>query len=196
MDKKRIMVVEDEALIALDIKNNLIRLGYEVPAIVASGEAAIRCAEQVMPDLILMDITLDGAMNGLEAAISINKAFAIPVVFLTAHSDNEMLKLGQAAGAYGFLPKPYDARALKSTIEMAHARFQDMVEIRRLNEELQQSIDKVEKLRKHLPVCSWCKQVRASDGSWHELDRYLTDNAEFQFTHGICPVCKKTIARP
>ncbi|HAZ11339.1 MAG: hypothetical protein A2X86_20325 [Bdellovibrionales bacterium GWA2_49_15] len=192
MDKKRIMVVEDEAVIALDIKAHLIRLGYEVPAVVASGEEAISSAQQLRPDLILMDISLDGEMNGLEAAAQISKNFAIPVIFLTAHSDNEMLKLGQEAGAFGFLPKPYDARALRSTIEMAHARFEDMVEIQRLNKELQLSIQKIEDLRKHLPICSWCKQIRAKDGSWQDLERYLTKEADVEFTHGICPVCKKT----
>ncbi len=148
MNKKRILVVEDEAVIALDIKVNLIRLGYEVPGIASSGEEAIKSAEQLRPDLILMDITLNGEMNGLEAAISINKNLNIPVIFLTAHSDSEMIRLGKEAGAYGYLPKPYDARALRSSIEMAHARFEDMVEIRRLNQELQHSIQELKKLRK------------------------------------------------
>ena len=189
------MVVEDEAVVAMDLKANLMRLGYQVSDVVANGPEAIRRAEQNQPHVILMDINLDGPMNGLEAATLINKKTATAVVFLTAHNDNNMIKLGRDAGAFGFLTKPYDERCLKSTIEMAHARYLDMIEMQRLNKELQSSLDKIELLRKHIPMCSWCKQIRINDGSWQQIDKYLMENSPIEFTHGICPVCKKTVLK-
>ena len=92
MSKPRILLVEDEAVTAMDLKTSLINLGYEVPATAAKGEAAIRLAAELQPDLVLMDITLAGSMNGIQAADVIRKASGIPVIFLTAHSDNETIR--------------------------------------------------------------------------------------------------------
>ena len=119
MDKKRIMLVEDEAVTAMDLKSNLIQLGYEVPAVVSSGEDAIRVAAEVLPDLVLMDITLAGPMNGIEAADEIRKTHAIPIVFLTAHADAETIGRAKTTEPFGYLPKPSSMDTLMSTIEVA-----------------------------------------------------------------------------
>ncbi len=119
MVKKRIMLVEDEAVTAMDLKSNLIQLDYEVPAVVSSGEEAVRVAAEVLPDLILMDITLAGPMNGIEAADEIRKAHAIPVVFLTAHADAETIGRAKTTEPFGYLPKPCSMDTLMSTIEVA-----------------------------------------------------------------------------
>jgi PAS domain S-box-containing protein len=113
------MLVEDEAVTAMDLKSNLIELGYDVPAVVASGEDAIRTASIVRPDLILMDITLAGSMDGIQAADEIRKAHAIPIVFLTAHADVETIGRAKTAEPFGCLPKPCSMDALMSTIEIA-----------------------------------------------------------------------------
>jgi len=119
MDKKRILLVEDENVTAMDIESYLVRLGYEVPAIVSSGEEAIRAAAEARPDLVLMDITLDGPMSGIEAAAEIWKAHAIPIVFLTAHTDAETVGLARTAEPFGYLTKPCNLASLMSTIEVA-----------------------------------------------------------------------------
>jgi len=116
---KRILLVEDEAIAAMDLKTNLITLGYEVPAVVSSGEEAIRMAAELLPDLILMDITLDGPMDGIEAVDEIRKAHAIPIVFLTAHADAETIRKAKTTEPFGYLPKPCNIDTLKSTIEVA-----------------------------------------------------------------------------
>ena len=119
MGSKRILVVEDEAVTAMDLKSNLVRLGYEVPAVVSRGEDAIRAAAEVAPDLVLMDITLDGPMSGIEAAAEIRKSHGIPVVFLTAHADPETLGRAKLTEPFGYLPKPCGTDALTSAIEVA-----------------------------------------------------------------------------
>ncbi len=119
MDKKRILVVEDEAVTAKDLASELVQLGYEVAALAATGEDAIRLAAELLPDLILMDITLAGPMNGIQAADQIRKVHAIPVVFLTAHSDIETIERAKTADPFGYLPKPCNVNSLMSTIEIA-----------------------------------------------------------------------------
>ena len=119
MDKKRILLVEDEAVIAMDLKSNLIQLGYEVQGIVSSGEDAIRRVSEAQPDLVVMDITLDGHLSGIEAADEIRKAYGIPVVYLTAHADSETVSRAKTTEPFGYLPKPCSMNTLMSTIEVA-----------------------------------------------------------------------------
>jgi len=119
MVKKRIMVVEDESVTAMDLKTSLVQLGYEIPAIVSSGEDAVRIANEVRPDLVLMDITLAGPMSGIQAADEIQKAHAIPVVFLSAHADAETVGRAKTTEPFGYLPKPCSMDTLMSTIAVA-----------------------------------------------------------------------------
>ncbi len=119
MAKKKILLVEDEAVTALDLKANLLELGYEVVAHAISGEEAIRATGTLHPDLILMDIRLQGPMNGIEAAAEINRSHAIPIVYLTAHTDSKTLNQAKITEPFGYLPKPCNVNTLASTIEMA-----------------------------------------------------------------------------
>ncbi|MBI5187298.1 MAG: response regulator [Nitrospinae bacterium] len=119
MNKERIMVVEDEKLIARDIKDCLEKLGYSVTSIVATGEAAVRRAEEDSPDLALMDIRLEGEMDGVEAAELIMSRFKIPVVYMTAHADENILQRAKATGPFGYVLKPFEERELYIAIQMA-----------------------------------------------------------------------------
>ena len=115
----QILVVEDEYIVAKDIQNTLTNLGYTVPAIAASGEEAIKKAGEMQPDLILMDIVLKGALDGVETANEIKTQLDIPVVYLTAYADDKTLQRAKITEPYGYLIKPFEERELHSTIEMA-----------------------------------------------------------------------------
>jgi len=119
MDKKRLLLVEDEAVTAMDLKSSLVQLGYEIAAVVSSGEDAVRAAVELRPDLILMDITLAGPMTGIQAADEIRKTRAIPVVFLTAHADADTIRRAKTTEPFGYLPKPCSMDTLLSTLEVA-----------------------------------------------------------------------------
>jgi signal transduction histidine kinase/DNA-binding response OmpR family regulator len=119
MNKTRIMLVEDEAITALCIRDSLEHLGYEWVATVARGEEAIQRAAELRPDLILMDITLADEMNGIEAAERIHQTQPIPIIFMTAHTDSETLARAKQTGPFGYLTKPYHLDNLKNTIEIA-----------------------------------------------------------------------------
>ncbi len=119
MTNSQILIVEDEGIIAKDIQNTLEGLGYAVPAIASSGEGAIKKAAEALPDLVLMDIVLEGHMDGVEAAEQIRDRLDIPVVYLTAYADNKTLQRAKVTEPYGYILKPFSERELYTTIEMA-----------------------------------------------------------------------------
>lgn len=120
MKKKQvILIVEDERIVADDIRMSLERLGYSVCGIVSSGEEAVEKAKGMRPDLVLMDIVLQGKMNGIEAAEVIRSGFDIPIVYLTAYSDHNTLERAKTSEPFGYILKPFEDRDLKTTIEMA-----------------------------------------------------------------------------
>jgi len=119
MVKAKILVVEDERVVALSIQNRLESLGYIVTANVTSAEAAIAGISQNPPDLVLMDIRLKGKIDGIEAAAQMRQQFQLPVVYLTAYNDEETLERAKLTEPYGYLLKPFESKDLATTIEVA-----------------------------------------------------------------------------
>src|SRR6188768_3478942 len=116
---RRILIVEDQRLIAADLESTLKKLGYVVVASVASGEDAINKADQVRPELVLMDVRLRGEMDGIQAAEIIRDRFNLPVVYLTAYADEETILRAKKTTPFGYLVKPFNERELRATIEIA-----------------------------------------------------------------------------
>jgi PAS domain S-box-containing protein len=119
MGDTKILVVEDEAITGMDIRRSLTEMGYSVVAIATTGELAVRKAGELHPDLILMDIMLAGQMNGIEAADQIKKKLRIPVIYLSAYSDDSYLAKAKLTEPFGYILKPFRELELKTTIEMA-----------------------------------------------------------------------------
>ncbi|MGR9088787.1 MAG: PAS domain S-box protein, partial [Gammaproteobacteria bacterium] len=120
----KIMIVEDEGIIAMDIRSQLEGFGYEVVATAFSGGQAITLATQHRPDLVLMDIVLKGDMDGISAAQTIAESMYIPIIFLTAYSDPSTLRRAKVTGAYGYLVKPFRPDELHASIEVALYKHQ------------------------------------------------------------------------
>lgn len=128
-----IHIVEDESIVALDIQNKLQRMGYEVGPIAASGEEAVKLAEEFRPDLVLMDIGLRGAMDGIEAAEQIRERLDLPIVFLTAYADSGILARAKVTEPSGYIVKPFQGRELQATIEMALYKHEVSAALQRRN---------------------------------------------------------------
>ena len=111
------MIVEDEGVVSIDIRNMLKNAGYGIAAVAFQGEEAVRKAEQSTPDLILMDIGLKGEIDGIEAAKKIRDRFQIPVVFLTGFADEATVAKAQEVNPSGFIIKPINEEELKKTLE-------------------------------------------------------------------------------
>lgn len=117
--RARVLIVEDEAIVALDIQSRLRNMGYEVVRQVSSGEDAVAAARDIRPDLILMDIMLDGAMDGIQAAEAIRSESPIPIIYLTAYADETTLQRAKVTDPFGYIIKPFEDRELSVNIEMA-----------------------------------------------------------------------------
>ena len=127
----KIMIVEDERIIALDLKSSLNKFGYEVIGIFSSGEKAIEKIGELQPDLVLMDILLKGKMDGVQTAEQISSQFQIPIVFLTAHTDDTNLQRAKETYPFGYIVKPFEERDLYTTVEIAIYRAKAESEIRK-----------------------------------------------------------------
>ncbi len=123
MGKNRILIVEDERIIAEDIKRTLLNFGYNVLGIFSSGEIAIEEVGKLRPDLVLMDIMLEGKMTGIEAAARIKENFNIPIIYLTAYANENTLQSAKITEPFGYIIKPFEERELHATIEMAFYRY-------------------------------------------------------------------------
>ncbi len=119
MSKAHILIVEDEAITVSALKRELVSLGYEIAATASTTNEALKAIESDKPDLVLMDITLAGGVNGIVAAVAIRGNFHVPVVFLTAHADDRTMERAVSAGAFGYVLKPYSGAGLKAAIETA-----------------------------------------------------------------------------
>ncbi|MCX2860493.1 EAL domain-containing protein [Paucibacter sp. PLA-PC-4] len=123
----RVQIVEDERIVALDLRSGLEQLGFEVVGIAANEPEAVRLATSTVPDLVLMDIHLDRGSDGIDAARQIRELLAVPVIFLTAYGEPETLKRAALAAPYGYLLKPFELRELNATVCMAMARRREEI---------------------------------------------------------------------
>ena len=161
----RIMVVEDERIVALDLRQTLESFGHEVVLVASSGEQAVADAPQLRPDLVLMDIHLDGPMDGTTAA-RILQEHNIPVMFLTAFAGQSMLDEAEQSNPYGYLVKPVETRALEAAVRMALARRRAEVAVEKGEERLRLAIDAAE-----LGVWEWDAQAKqfVSEGRFERI---------------------------
>ena len=127
----KVLIAEDETLVARDTENMLLNFGYEVLGIAGSGEKAVSLAGDLSPDLVLMDIHLKGTMDGVEAARRIRDVYGIPVIFVTAHADEDTLQRAKQAGPIGYFLKPFNEKELRMTVETAVFKWEMDRELRK-----------------------------------------------------------------
>jgi CheY-like chemotaxis protein len=193
MTRTRILVVEDEALVAEEIKRRLNKLGYDVPDTAASGKEAILKAEEFKPDMVLMDIRLKGDMDGLKAAKKIQDHSHLPVIYLTAYADEGTLRRAKITEPYGYILKPFKERELHIAIEMALYKHKAEAERKKLIRELQQALAEIKTLKGIVPICASCKKIRDDKGYWQQLEAYIREHSQAEFSHGICPDCARKL---
>jgi two-component system, response regulator PdtaR len=135
MTGAKILVVEDEVIVAMYTKRYLQKLGYTVPTIAFSGREAVQLVLEIKPDLILMDINLQDDMTGIEATHEIQAQLNIPVVYITAYSDQKTRDRAQATNPAAFLEKPFSEKRLAEVIEQVLGRKRPQGEVSKLNHE-------------------------------------------------------------
>ncbi len=171
-----ILVVEDEAVVAMDIQVRLTKAGYQVCGTADTGEKAIRRALERKPDLVLMDVSLKGDIDGIQTAERLRALLDVPVVFLTAYTDEDILRRAKGTEPFGYVVKPFDDRDLRVAIEIGVHRHRLTVQLREANEQLQREILERRRVEDALRVSQerYEAAVRgANDGIW---DWDLTTN--------------------
>ena len=139
-DRPKLLIVEDETIVAVDLAERLVGLGYEVLASVASGEEALVVAAARRPDLVLMDIRLQGHMDGVEAAREMRTRLQLPVIFLSAYAEGATLQRAKLAEPYGYILKPVEDRELEIVIEMALYKSRVDLAVEQSNAQLEQRV--------------------------------------------------------
>ena len=209
------LVVEDENLVALDIEERLTQLGYEVAAVVDNGADALRYAQAMKFDLVLMDIQLRGESDGIQTAATLRETMDVPVVYLTAHSDETTLDRAGRSEPLGYLLKPFDERDLRATLQMAHYRHRSESRLRKMQRRLAATLQSIgdgviatdgegrltfinamaeartgwtrdAALGRHLSEVFAITTMDGTDETFELLDRAMTDGAVINLSDGRC----------
>lgn len=191
--KPRVLIVDDEQIVAMDLSRIVRHLGYEVVAMAASAAEALTLAAEHQPDVVLMDINLESGGSGIDAAREIREHWRTPIVFATAYHDEETLTRATLTQPFGYVVKPFEEREVKTALALAlhlHAIEQDR---ERLIRELRDALDHVRVLSGLIPICAECKKVRDDKGYWESVELYVTKRTDARFTHGVCPECAKKL---
>lgn len=186
--KDQILIAEDEPTVAQDLKCRVEGLNYEVAGLAHSAEQAIALAKRLRPDLVLMDIQLEGEMDGIQAAEEIRK-FRIPIVYVSGFCDSPVLQRAQLTEPYGYVLKPYRTSDLKISIELSLQRYRAEQERERLLKKFHEVLTSVKTLTGRLSICCYCKKIRDEAGNWPDVETYVMEHSHASFTHGMCPDC-------
>ncbi len=190
MNQKKILVVEDEVILGIDLREKLKNLGYRpYPEVIRYGEEVLEAAQKSKPDLILMDIQLKGEMNGIQAAIFVQDTINIPVIFLTAFADNKTLENAKKAGPYGYLKKPVKDEDLQIALEIGLNKSKMERQLKEKIIELQEAQDSIKLLTGLIQICAHCRNIRDETGHWDNLENYITNHTQLVLSHGMCPTC-------
>ena len=189
---RRIVVVEDEPIVALDLVRQLRRAGYEVDPFFSSGEEAVEAVldnSAQPPALVLMDIGLGPGIDGIEAAHLIKSRADVPVVYVTANTDQQTMAEATETDPFGFVAKPFNERALLVTIEIAMRRHETEQQLAEARATAEAALARKGRLEGILPFCSYCRKIRDRDDRWWTTEVYFLSHTDVKFSHGICPEC-------
>ncbi|BBO66645.1 transcriptional regulator [Desulfosarcina alkanivorans] len=188
----KILVAEDDYLISEDIIRGLKMQGYANIIEAVDGEDAYEKTCSVHPDIVLMDIMMP-RLDGIAAAQKIQACCPTPIVILTAYESSDFVIKARAAGVSAFLTKPPRQDDLERAIVIAMARHADLMELRRLNQALELALVEIKRLQGILPICAKCKKIRDDKGYWQQIEAYISDHSEAEFSHSICPDCARQL---
>lgn len=193
-EKKALILIIDDVPKNLQVLARMLEKNYRV-SIANSGGQALKMIDKVLPDLILLDILMPG-MNGIEVCRTLKESPAtreIPIIFLTARTKSEDIIEGLKAGGVDYVTKPFNLTELLARVEthLELKRRRDME--KKLIIQLQEALAQVKKLSGLLPICCKCKKIRDSNGNWQELENYIQEHSEADFSHGLCPTCTQEL---
>ena len=194
----RILIAEDDAVSRHLLEATLHKWGYEV-IVTNDGLQALEALRQPdAPSLAILDWMMPG-MDGAEVCLKARELAAgrlLYIILLTAKGRKEDVVNGLTAGADDYIIKPFDRAELKARMNAGERILRLQAELAARVKELELALANVKLLQGLLPICCYCKRIRDDQNYWQQVDTYVSDHSEAQFTHGICPECRDKIVKP
>lgn len=187
----RILIAEDDATSRAMLAGVLKKRGYEAVETVDGADAWAVLSQPDAPQLIILDWMMPG-LDGLEVLRRLrDRETECPpyVIMLTSRDEKADIVIGLDSGADDYLTKPFDVGELRARVEVGRRMVELQESLVRNTRELQQALEQVRTLRGILPICSSCKKIRDDQGYWTQVEAYVRDHTEAEFSHGICPDC-------
>jgi DNA-binding response OmpR family regulator len=194
----RILIAEDDAVSRRLLETTLTKWGYEAIVTTDGLQALDVLSQPDAPSLAILDWMMPG-MDGAEVcrrARSQEMGRLLYIILLTAKGRKEDIVQGLTAGADDYIIKPFDRSELKARINVGERILRLQAELAARVKELELALTNVKLLQGLLPICCYCKRIRNDQNYWQQVDTYIADHSEAQFTHGICPECREKIVRP
>ena len=194
----RILIAEEDVVSRHLLETTLTKWGYEVISTTDGIQAFDALSQPDAPSLAVLDWMMPG-MDGAEVchrARSLGTDRLLYIILLTAKGRKEDIVQGLTAGADDYIIKPFDRSELKARINVGERILRLQAELAARVKELELALANVKLLQGLLPICCYCKKIRNDQNYWQQVDTYIADHSEAQFTHGICPECREKIVRP
>jgi DNA-binding response OmpR family regulator len=194
----RILIAEDDTVSRHLLEATLAKWGYEVISTTDGVQALDALSQPDAPSLAVLDWMMPG-LDGAEVcrrARSLGADRLLYIILLTAKGRKEDIVQGLTAGADDYIVKPFDRSELKARINAGERILRLQAELAARVKELELALANVKLLQGLLPICCYCKKIRNDQNYWQQVDTYIADHSEAQFTHGICPECREKIVKP
>jgi PleD family two-component response regulator len=193
-DKNSILIVDDNPDNLRLLSGILSTSGYRVRP-VSNGAHAIVSIEKESPALILLDIMMPG-MDGYEVCRELKsneQTASIPIIFISALDEISNKTRAFSIGGVDYITKPFNSEEVLARIKTHLTMSQLVTELEERNRQLQQALDEIKTLRGIIPICANCKNIRDDKGYWHQIEVYVRDHSDADFSHGICQECAKKL---
>lgn len=198
MNKRPRILVVDDVPINIHVVSLVLKSDYEI-IVAQDGSTALELAHRSdKPDLILLDVVMPH-MGGFEVCRRLKESEAtrdIPVIFVTAKNETGDEEQGFRLGAADYITKPFEPPIVRARVKTHLELKFKREELEQKNAELFKALDQVKVLRGLLPICASCKKIRDDKGYWNQIEVYIRDHSEAEFTHGICPDCARKLGYP
>ncbi len=194
----KILVAEDDAVSRYALETTLKKWGYEVLVVTDGAQAWGALQSEQAPELAIIDWMMP-EIDGLELCHKIRALMRVPptyVVLLTARTAKNDIVRGLDAGADDYMTKPFDRDELRARVQVGGRVIELQKNLASRVHELERALGRVKRLQGLLPICSYCKRIRDDQNYWKQVEAYISEHSEAEFTHGICPDCYDKVVKP
>lgn len=193
-----ILIAEDDAVSRRLLEICLLRWGYEVVTAKDGIEALEILSRENRPPLAILDWMMPG-LDGVEVCRRVRQSQALlpsHIILLTARNGKADIVHGLDAGADDYISKPFDREELRARVQVGVRLVELQWKLAERVDDLTHALQQVKHLQGLLPICSYCKKIRGDNNYWQQVESYISQHSEAQFSHGICPDCFETVVRP